>query len=519
MSKNNQLKVGSILSYAQMAVAILINLVYTPVMIRLLGKSEYGLYNTVASTISMLSVLNLGFSSSYIRYYSKYKAINDQDGVAKLNGLFFLIFSIIGAVAFFCGMFLTVHLNVVFEDGLTSQEYSTARVLMLLLTINLTISFPMSVFSNIIAAHECFCILKLLGILKTVFGPLLTLPLLLMGYRSVAMVSVTVLISAITDVLYIWYTFSKLSQKFVFRDFEKGLFRSLLIFTSFIAINMIVDQINTNIDKILLGRYKGTEAVAMYSVGFTLYQSYMMFSTSVSGVFTPRIHMIITQTWNDLREQRRKVTDLFIRVGRIQFLILALVASGFVFFGKAFIVKYWAGEGYDTSYYVGLLLILPSSIALIQNLGIEIQRGLNRHQFRSIVYLGMALVNLILSIYLCQLYGAVGSAIGTAISLVLANGLIMNIYYHKHCNIDIILFWKNIGHLARGLILPISFAFLIRKQIANSTFFEFIFYVVCYTVIYFVSMWLFGMNPEEKNFIENPVKRVTKKVKGSERTE
>ena len=53
--KADQRKLGSLLSYSQMFLSILIGMLYTPVMIRLLGKSEYGLYNTVASTISMLS--------------------------------------------------------------------------------------------------------------------------------------------------------------------------------------------------------------------------------------------------------------------------------------------------------------------------------------------------------------------------------------------------------------------------------------------------------------------------------
>ena len=88
MSKStNQIKAGAILSYVQMALSIIIGLIYTPVMIRLLGKSEYGLYNTVSSTISMLSILSLGFNSGYIRYYAKYKKNNDQESINKLNGV------------------------------------------------------------------------------------------------------------------------------------------------------------------------------------------------------------------------------------------------------------------------------------------------------------------------------------------------------------------------------------------------------------------------------------------------
>ena len=67
----NQRKLGSIISYVQMFLGVVISLIYTPYMIKILGQSEYGLYNTVASTISMMSVLSLGFNSSYIRYYSR----------------------------------------------------------------------------------------------------------------------------------------------------------------------------------------------------------------------------------------------------------------------------------------------------------------------------------------------------------------------------------------------------------------------------------------------------------------
>ena len=77
-SSNRQIKIGAVLSYTQMIVGIMCGLLYTPVMIRLLGKSEYGLYNTVSSVLGMLSVLNLGFGAGYIHYYSKYRNFNER---------------------------------------------------------------------------------------------------------------------------------------------------------------------------------------------------------------------------------------------------------------------------------------------------------------------------------------------------------------------------------------------------------------------------------------------------------
>ena len=514
MKTGNQLKIGSLLSYAQMFLGVVISLVYTPAMLDLLGQSEYGLYNTVASTISMLSLLSLGFNSGYIRYYSKYKKNNDTDSIWKLNGLFLIIFALIGLVALVCGIFLSFNLDLVFSDGLTASEYRIARILMLLLTCNLAISFPMSVFSNIISANEKFVFLKVISIIKTVFSPLITLPLLLMGFRSIAMVTVTLVLAIVTDTVYLYYVLKKLQNRFVFRNFEKGIFVSLLSYTSFIAINMIVDQINWNVDKVLLGRYRGTEAVAVYSIGYTLYQHYMMFSTSISSVFTPRIHRIVREAGDDQQQLCQRLTDLFIKVGRIQFILLGLVASGIVFFGMDFITKYWASAEYKESYFVALLLVLPASIALIQNIGIEVQRAQNKHKFRALVYTFMAIINVILSIFLCQKYGAVGSAVGTAISLVLANGMIINVYYHLRCNLDVIAFWKSILRLSLGMLIPIACGFLINKYIVADSIWRYLAGILLYSCIYCVSMWFLGMNNYERNLLSNPIKKVTHKLYG-----
>lgn len=81
MKESSQLKIGAILSYMQMFLGGVITLLYTPFMIRALGQSEYGLYTVAASVVSYLSLFNLGFSSSYIRYYSKYKANRDEEGI------------------------------------------------------------------------------------------------------------------------------------------------------------------------------------------------------------------------------------------------------------------------------------------------------------------------------------------------------------------------------------------------------------------------------------------------------
>ena len=69
-----------------------------------------------------------------------------------------------------------------------------------------------------------------------------------------------------------------------------------------------------------------------------------------------------------------------------------------------------AGIDYNNAYYVALLLIIPVTVPLIQNLGIEIQRAKNKHKFRSIVYFLIAIGNVLISIPLVKLYGEIDNS-------------------------------------------------------------------------------------------------------------
>jgi O-antigen/teichoic acid export membrane protein len=510
-----QRKVGILLSYLQMAMNIIVGLVYTPMMLDLLGKSEYGLYSSVVSVISVLSILSLGFGSGYLRYYAIYRIKGDSDSMWKLNGLFLTVFSIIGFVALIIGLIVSANLKLVFDRGLTEAELETARILMILLTVNLAISFPMSVFNTIINANEKFIVNKVVQMGKTVATPLLTIPLLLMGARSIALVVATIVISIAVDIFNILYVFRILKNKFVFKNFEKGLFGGIFAYTFFIMLNTVVRQVNWNVDKIILGRYNGTSVVAVYAVAFSLYVYYENFSASISNVYRTKVHLIVNATKDDPVTQRAKLTEYFITIGRFQFFILGLVSTGLVLFGKSFIINIWVGSEYEEAYYIALLLIIPASISLIQSIGIDVQRALNKHKFRSIAYSVMVVFNIIITVILCQRFGAIGAAVGTAVSIFVVDGIVMNIYYNNQCNIDTHLFWESIARAALGLIPPVIFGVILIQIVDISGTLIFIASVFLYTAVYCASVYFLSLNSGEKKEIH----KIFKKFKGRKKYE
>lgn len=500
--KANQRKVGVILSYVSEFIKILSGLIYTPIMLRLLGQNEYGLYQLVYSFVSYLGLLSLGFGSAYMRFYSRYKAADQKEEIARLNGMFMSIFCVISCVCILCGSIMLMNIHSILGDRLTDSEYETAKVLMALLVLNLAITFPSSVYNCNITAHEKFLFQKLLIVLQNLFSPFLTLPLLIWGYGSIGVVSVTTFLTISVFISNAVFCHKRLCIKFLFRGFKFSLLKEMWAFTFFIFLSQIIDQVNWSVDKFLLGRLIGTTAVAIYGVGGQLNVLYIQFSTSISNVFIPKVNQIVSETKDD-----NELTRLFIRVGRVQFMLILLLLSGFYIFGKAFIY-FWAGTGYEETYFVALLLMTFVTIPLIQNLGIEIQKAKNMHRARSIVYFFIAIANIFISIPLIGRFGPVGAAAGTALALMCGNTLFMNWYYHKKIRLNIIAFWSSISSFIPALIIPAVFGIFIHVFVNFSSFSVLAIWVVLYTLSYCISMWFFGMNNEEKKMIREPIRRV-----------
>lgn len=505
MNNAQQRNIGIALSYMTQLIHIITSIIYTPVMLRLLGQSEYGLYQLVISVTSYLNLLSFGFSSSYIRFYSRAKASGEKDAVARLNGMYFTVFFVISIVSALCGMGMLCNTEAIFGSGLSPQEYSKARILMILMVFNVTISFPSTVYSSIISAQEQFIFLKTVDLLQGLFSPLLTLPLLIMGYGSVGMVFIITILNVGRLAANIYYCLRKLHAKFLFRGFRWKTLQEMWIFTFFIFINQIVDQIIWNADKFLLGRMMGTTAVAVYGLGSNLNSLYTQLSTTISGVFVPRVNEIVSQS-----DDNWALTRLFTRIGRIQFMLLSLVLTGFVFFGRQFII-WWGGAEYEQSYDVALWLIASQIIPLIQNMGIEIQRAKNMHQMRSLVYLAMSIFKVVLSIQLIKLWGVVGAAIGTAIAVFAGEILFMNVYYHKRIGLNMISFWKSVSSFVPTLLVALAAGVLITRVLDIHRISQFCLGIVLYTLVYCGALYTLSMEEEEKAQIKALLNKLRRK--------
>lgn len=489
----SQIKKGAILSYISLFIFISVALVYTPIMIRLLGQSEYGLYAMVGSIAAYFNILDLGLGNAIVRYTSKNRADGDKAFESKLNGTFLIIYSFIGILTIIVGTVIYYNVDNIFSTNLSVSEIDKAKTMLIILIINFGLSFPLSVFTSIIKAYERFVVDQTITIVRNIAIPLLTLPALFMGYGSVAMVVISTIINIVCLVYGMYYALQKLNIKIKLEFVDKKIIKEIFGYSFFIFLNIIVDKIFWKTDQVILGIVSGTISVAIFSIALQFINLYMKFSTAISNLLLPKLSIMVARNATN-----HEFTNEMVRYGRIQYLLIAYILSGFIIFGQ-FFINLWAGENYSKAYYIVLIIMIPLTVPLIQNIGITILQAKNRLAFRAILYLLLSVIKIIVSIPLAMSYEGIGTAFATSFVLFTGHIIIMNIYYNRNIGLDMLLFWKNIFVIT----IPVVFStiiglFLFRTVIPLNSVLYFLIGILIYSIIYFVLNWIFSMNSFEK---------------------
>ncbi len=495
----NQLKAGAVLNYVIIGLNTIVGLAYTPYMLRCLGQNEYGLYSLVASIIAYLTLLDFGFGNAIIRYTAKFRAEGKEQEQWEMFGMFLIVYSIIGVVAFLGGLALYFNVDVLFDKTMTISELSQARTMMLLLTFNLAVTFPLSIFGSIISAYENFVFQRVVSILRIIISTVVLLIVLSVGFKAIALVVVQTIFNVLTLVINFLYCIKKLRIKIFFCHFNWPFLKEISVYSFWIFLNGIMDKIYWGTGQFVLGSVSGTIAVAIFSVAITLQQMYMQFSTSIVSVLLPKLTSMVA-----LNKTDKEISDLFIRTGRLQCIVMTLILAGFVVFGKYFIYL-WAGKDYAVSYVVTLIFFAALFVPLIQNTGITILQARNQLKFRSILYLVISLVSLAFQIILAKSLGAKGCAIAIGGALVLGQGLIMNIYYSVKQHLDILRFWKEIIKMLIGPSFLSALGIISCYYIDYNKPIVLIAGIISFSLLYAVISWFFSMNQYERNLLQTPI--------------
>lgn len=380
---------------------VVISLLATPIIVRLVSQSEFGLYSTILVVINtLLIIVNFGQADAIRRFTPKYMTYSNPDKekflitsahINKFSSVLLFISCIIYFlytkniyISSFIFIYLLLYVSVInkssFLFGLHKQKKSeTIRLLMLFLQYLLAVLFAFFYSS----ANSL-----LLGLLCGLIIPFIILNAEIKNIKR-----------------------SMGFNKKTAEPFNKSISKEMLLFGRFIVIGTLFAQLLYNADILIIKYFLENEDVAVYKAAIIVSQLLWIVPKAFQSALIPNT----AELWEDKKYQ--EIFNIILTSTKFIFLFMLICSIGLYVLIEDFVFLYF-GENY-------LGAVMPIKILLIGTLCYGLTRAfdpliqISGKLNQTLLCSGSAvLINLVLNFILIPIYGIIGAAIGSSISYI-----------------------------------------------------------------------------------------------------
>lgn len=506
--KSKSKKSGVILSYVVIVVQALINMLLTRLYLDTLGTEAYGLYQMIYAVAQYILILDLGIGTVIVRYVSEFNATDNKEKRENFAFHFGFVLAAISILVSIVGIIINKNIEHIYTN-LSPEEYTLSHQIFRFMVAQIVLTIISHYFNGICEAYERFTFTKVLNCAQIVLNFALKFVLLKLGMGIWGIVLSNTIMIVIKLFIMIMYDFFVLKFKVKFHYVDKSLLTGPALLMVAMLLQAIVGNVNSSVDKTILGMFSTKTNVTIYGISATIVTMFNTLPSTVSTVFQPQVIKLTVKGADS-----NTLTQLVAKLGRLQFMLLGGFLGGFIVFGRDFI-ECWAGKNMMPAWFYVIIIMIPNSIPLIQNVCLAILNAYNKRLFRSLILFFMTFLNIILTVFLVKKIGPVGAPIGTAISYIVGHCIIINIYYQKKIGLKILPMFRNI--FKRTWLCILCAMILTLPSIlwkCNGNWFVLFAKGIVYCIIYGLILYKFGMNEYEislTNGILNNIKKIVKK--------
>jgi len=441
---------GIVLSYVYTILNAISGLFLSSYLLGALGNSEYGLYQTVTTFAVYLVVFEFGIGTVMSRNISVCRSQGDTDKIKNHTATLWYANLFLALIIIAIGVGFLFSMDFIYAKTISAEKMAYAKTIFGVVVVYLVFSFFTQSLNGVLIGHEKYSFAQIVNITKIVLKLLLVATIIIGIKYALVIAIVDLVLSAAAFLVTFIYCKTKLKVSFALKDFDKKILKDSLPLCFALLIQTVVNQANNNVDKTVLGIMVSLDVVAIYSVAQFIYTMFSSFSCIPISMYMPEISRNITSG-----KKGRELTETLVRPARLITLIASTILFGFVSIGKPFITLFYGADKLEV-FMLAIILMAPMLIDLIVGILIDVLDVVKKRMVRSWVLLGTTALNIGLTILFVNWWGMLGAVIATAISVMIGQVTIMNIYYAKALKIDILyLYYK----ASKGIIifeLPIA---------------------------------------------------------------
>jgi O-antigen/teichoic acid export membrane protein len=399
------------MNYVAQGVTAVAAIVVTPLLLKHLGRSLFGVWILASSVVTYLQLFAAGFGGATTRLVAEDASERPEVAVRTLNTTFFVLLPM-GALALVVGVVMAFFFPSIVHVG--SGLHTEVIIAVAVLAVAMAAALPADTFGGALLGHQRFDLLSISNALLVATTTVASILVVVNGGGIVDLAFATTAISlAFHFVRYGMLRHIEPTTRIRRRLVDRVQLRRVTHLSGWFLLLAILTAIyNTLCDVLIVGIVAGVKAAAVYAVGSRLAKAAMQALDSMAQVFFPfASHTARNESSDALGAIAVDGTRVTLLGGTMAALVFVVLASPGI--------RAWVGPGYKTSAQV--LVVLAIAMALgspFRALG-NIMTGAGDMRSLTFVRAGEVIINLALSVVLVIVMGPVGAAFGTLGGVVL----------------------------------------------------------------------------------------------------
>ena len=490
---------GSLWTLLGQILPVFVSFFTTPFVIRLLGEESYGVYILVGLIPSYFSFADFGMSLASTKFgaeaYSR-RAAEEEGKIVRTSALIALFLSFPIAVGIFGFSYYIVE-----WFNIPETLHYQASIALKMASVTFLSNFLCNIFNTPqlsrlrmdlnTFANTAF---KLLG---TISVPII----IFMGGGIVGAIFALMIASLLTLATHLFLSFRLLNELFRF-SIDRTLISPLMKFGGALTLAGIATILLTNIEKIILTRVASVEALAYYSVAYTLANMATLFSTAMIQSLLPAFSQLVAP---EKKEELNLLFSRSLRINTIGFLpILVLLATA----AQPFFTI-WAGENFGRESTVPFYILL---IGLFFNMIAYIPYGVVITSSKSTIFAKLFWLELIpyalVVGFLTYTFGAKGAAAAWSLRVVF-DAIAITWFARKYVGVKINVWGSKLNLFLfsiLALLAPLLFT------IISGSHSKWLYGIIILSLIfYLLIVWKHFVLIEEKNWLTRKIKEFSKR--------
>ena len=417
-----------------------ITFVMTPILIRNLGRYDYGIWEIVGATLGYMGMLDLGIRPTITRFAAQYIAQKDDESLAEIYSTAWFFLSAVGLfVAIILASWGLFFPGGMAEDPSQTQKYT---LLMLILAGQMLIVFPSYAAESFMEANQEYYLKNILTIINSIIGSVLIWNLIKPGNALILLAGINGIGLSVKYILYCWYVYRKwplLRPKFSVFSFTR--LKVLFRFSLKTLVQGIAFRMETATGSIVIGTILGPAIVPLYSIPSNLINYIRMITLSFANVFMPYFSSL------NANKEQEKIVRTYIMASKLTIAAVLVLVIGILGLGKSFLALWVGPEIAASSGPLIIILVAFTVMPLLNPYDNRYLTAIDKHGVFAKWQPVVAVANLGLSLIFIKPWGIIGVALAALVPALVFRPYLLQ-YCCRHLGISV-------GHFARTVWLPL----------------------------------------------------------------